>query len=139
MRLAAAANGKRGAYGALNSTVIEILLHAESPMTARQIADRLGADNGKEYSLSTILTVLDRLHRAGEVSKVHSAAGEWEFAVTRRDPGDSAEDMIEALLRSADRTGALLSFAGSLDADDRSVLRDIVNESIRDDSDVKRP
>jgi hypothetical protein len=77
--------------------------------------------------LTTVLTVLDRLHRSGEVEK-SKVDGELRFCVARHDAATVADDMLEALLRSKDRTGALLSFAGSLSPEDLSVLRGLVGD-----------
>ncbi len=42
--------------------------------------------------------------------------------------------MLEALLRSKDRTGALVSFAGSLSGEDLEALRAIIGEGSDTDS-----
>ncbi len=51
----------RRKHGALKAEVLGLLLHTTEPMTARQVAEALG-----DTALTTVLTVLDRLHREGE-------------------------------------------------------------------------
>lgn len=116
----------RRRHGALKDTVLGLLLHADRPMTARQVVDALTATGEHTPALTTVLTVLDRLHRAGEVTKARGEGGELEFAVARKDSATVADDMLDTLLRSKDRTGALLSFAGALDPEDLDALRALV-------------
>jgi len=118
----------RRRHGALRDEVLALLLHAETPLTARHITNTLAGPDGGTPALTTVLTVLDRLHRAGEVDKTRSEGGELLFSVARHDAGVVANDMLEALLRSEDRTGALLSFAGNLTAEDMAVLRSLVSD-----------
>ncbi|MEX0426960.1 BlaI/MecI/CopY family transcriptional regulator [Nocardioides sp. DS6] len=108
------------------------MLHADSPLTARRITDTLARPGGTGPALTTVLTVLDRLHRAGEVDKARAAGGELLFSAARHEAGSVANDMLKALLRSKDRTGALLSFAGNLSTDDLAVLRDAREPGLRD-------
>jgi predicted transcriptional regulator len=115
----------RRRHGALRDEVLGVLVHADEPLTARRVVDLLGERDGHPPALTTVLTVLDRLHRSGEVEK-SKAHGELRFCVARHDAAAVADDMLEALLRSKDRTGALLSFAGSLSPEDLSVLRGLV-------------
>jgi len=117
---------ERRRHGALRDEVLGLLLHADEPMTARQVAGLLAGEGDKAPALTTVLTVLDRLHRGGEFEKHRTESGELTFAVARHEAEDVAGDMLEALLRSKDRTGALLSFAGNLTADDLRALRDLV-------------
>lgn len=125
------ASSPRRRHGALRDEVLALLLHAEGPLTARRITDTLAGADGGTPVLTTVLTVLDRLHRAGEVDKARAETGELLFSVARHDAGVAAGDMLEALMRSDDRTGALLSFAGNLNAEDLAVLRGLVDDPDR--------
>lgn len=116
----------RRRHGALRDEVLRTLLHAPGTLTARQVSDALARADGTAPALTTILTVLDRLHRAGEVIKEQGPSGELQFTVARQEAAAVADDMLESLLRSKDRTGALLSFAGSLDPEDLDALRALV-------------
>lgn len=122
--------GNRRRHGALKDSILGLLLHAEGAMTARQVVDALTEPAGQAPALTTVLTVLDRLHRGGEVTKIRED-GELRFAISRQDSATVADDMLEALLRSKDRTGALLSFAGALDPEDLDALRALVERRHR--------
>lgn len=116
----------RRPHGALRDQVLHLLLHAARPLTARQVTEALTTSDGTTPALTTILTVLDRLHRAGEVTKSRDPGAELQFTVARQDAELVADDMLESLLRSSDRTGALLSFAGALDPEDLDALQALV-------------
>lgn len=112
---------QRRPHGALKATVLDILLRRGEPMSAQQV--RQSFPEGAQPALTTVLTVLDRLRQSGEVERTQSPDGEHEFRPTATDSRDAAVSMLDTLLRSNDRSGALLSFAGSLDATDVEVLR----------------
>jgi predicted transcriptional regulator len=118
-------SGGRRAHGALRDQVLDVLIHASEPVTARHVLEQLTASDGSMPALTTVLTVLDRLHRSGEAQK-EKIGGELRFTIARHDAEAVADDMLEALLRSQDRSGALLSFAGSLTPEDLEVLRRMV-------------
>lgn len=112
----------RRRHGALKARVLAILLHSEEPLTAQQIRQRF--DPGEPVpAASTMSTVLDRLRRAGEIERIEQAAGDHQFVVTGADSTATAASMIEDLLRSNDRSGALLNFADALHPEDLAVLR----------------
>jgi hypothetical protein len=73
--------------------------------------------------MTSIFTVLERLRRAGVVERTTGPEGELEFSLVRVKSPQTAQAMLDQLLRSDDRSGALSRFAGSLDADDVAVLR----------------
>jgi hypothetical protein len=89
-------------------------------MTARALYASFGDD---PPPMTSIFTVLERLRRAGVVARHEGPEGELEFTLVRTDPPRAAQAMLEELLRSGDRSGALSRFAGSLDAGDAAVLR----------------
>lgn len=111
---------QRRRHGALKNDILKILLHADESLTATQIRDRL---EGRAPVLASVLTVLDRMRRADEVTRMDDADGQLRFTIARADATAVAHGMLDNLLRSRDRAGALLSFAGSLDADDVETLR----------------
>jgi len=116
----------RRRHGALREEVLGLLVHASKPLTGRQVVEALTTDGESTPALTTVLTVLDRLHRTGEVDKYRSETGDLLFAATRHEPQVVAGDMLDALLRSNDRTGALLSFAGGLTTKDLEALTKVV-------------
>lgn len=112
----------RRRHGALKARVLAILLHSERPLTAQQIRQRFDPAEPVPAA-STMSTVLDRLRRAGDIERLEQTTGDHQFAVTGADSSTTAASMIEDLLRSKDRSGALLNFAGALDPEDLAVLR----------------
>lgn len=117
---------ERRRHGALKKDILAILLHADEPLTATQVRERL---DGAVPLLASVLTVLDRLRRSGEIARVEGDDGQLRFAIAREDASEVAHGMLDNLLRSSDRAGALLSFAGSLRADDVETLRRALESS----------
>lgn len=118
----------RRARGALKAEIEARLSHADGPLTARELHASFGDDAPQ---MTSIFTVLDRLRRSGVVERRHGPDGELEFSLVRTDPPRTAQAMLEELLRTDDRSGALSRFAGSLDADDAAVLRRALAEGER--------
>jgi predicted transcriptional regulator len=110
----------RRARGALKAELEARLTHAPGPMTARDLHESFGAD---APPMTSIFTVLERLRRAGTVHRATGPEGELEFSLVRATPPQTAQAMLEQLLRSDDRSGALSRFAGSLEAEDAEALR----------------
>ena len=113
--------GERRPYGELKHQILQMLGSTDVPLSARSIIDRWPGE-GPAPVLTTVLTVLDRLRRAGVVERTVEGQ-ERRFALVPETAAASAESMLRALLASADRGGALMTFAGSLEADDLRVLR----------------
>jgi predicted transcriptional regulator len=120
-------NGRR-ARGALKAELEARLTRADGPLTARALHASFGDD---PPPMTSIFTVLDRLRRAGVVERKLGPEGELEFSLVRTHPPQTAQAMLEELLRSEDRPGALSRFAGSLDADDAAALRRALEEGRR--------
>lgn len=112
----------RRRHGALKKRVLEILLHGDRPLTAQEIRQRFDPAEPVPAA-STMSTVLDRLRRAEEIERIPRTSGDPQFALVGADSRTTAASMIDDLLRSKDRSGALLNFAGSLEPDDLAVLR----------------
>jgi Fe2+ or Zn2+ uptake regulation protein len=106
--------------GALKAEIEARLSRADGPLTARTLHESFGAD---APPMTSIFTVLERLRRAGVVERVTGPDGELEFTLVLTESPQTAQAMLEELLRTDDRSGALSRFAGSLDADDAAALR----------------
>jgi predicted transcriptional regulator len=117
--------GGRRARGELKADLEARLSRARAPMTARELHESFGDD---PPPMTSIFTVLDRLRRAGLVERVVGADGELEFSLIRTESPRTAEAMLEELMRSDDRSGALSRFAGSLADEDAAVLRRALEE-----------
>ncbi len=112
----------RRPHGALKAAVLEILVHAEEPLTAHQVRQRFD-QKAHVPALSTTLTVLERLRAQGSVQRASGPTGEHLFSPAPSTPEGAAHSMLDTLLRSDDRDSALTQFAGALDAADLDVLR----------------
>jgi len=112
----------RRPHGALKAAVLEILLHADEPLTAHQVRQRFD-QKAHVPALSTTLTVLERLRAQGNVQRADGPTGEHVFSPAPSTPEGAAHSMLDTLLRSDDRDSALTQFAGSLEAGDLEVLR----------------
>lgn len=108
--------------GELESQVMHILWETATPLAAREVLEHFPADEAVP-ALTTMLTVLDRLVKKGAVLKTQSGSGGSIFTAAVSEPESTADAMVSALLSSNDRSAALLSFAGELDARDVEVLR----------------
>lgn len=113
---------ERRPRGELKGRILKVLWDAAGPMTAKEIRARFGGDEHVP-TLSTFLTVLDRLRKSGEVARQLGANGEYAFTPTPSAAGDAVEQMLAALMKSTDRADVLLGFAGGLDRRDLDVLR----------------
>lgn len=113
---------ERRTRGELESAVLRALWDAPAPLSAREILGRFGESEGVP-ALTTVLTVLDRLRAKGRVSKTASPGGGVLFEATESESRYAADAMLAALVGTADRSAALLRFAGDLDERDVAVLR----------------
>jgi predicted transcriptional regulator len=107
--------------GDLERAAMDILWRAEAPLKVRDVLERL--DTGKELAYTTVMTVLDNLHRkqwvrrerVGKAYVYHPAFSRAEAAV---------RSLREVLDDSGDREAVLLHFAESATADESRVLRE---------------
>lgn len=88
--------------------------------TARQVADRLGAD--RQLAYTTVLTVLDRLERKGLVRRLREGRAHRYAPIATRE-AYAAELMLEALGSASDRDAALVRFVDAVSPEEAEVLR----------------
>lgn len=108
--------------GALKRAVMRTLWDSPEPLSANEVRASLGRE-GTTPALTTVLTVLERLGASGEVVRHREGGQESRFEPARPESAATADAMLEALLSSHDRAGALLKFTGSLDSSDAALLR----------------
>ena len=109
--------------GELEKAVMEALWSADAPVTARDVQDAL-AD--RQLATTTVLTVLGRLERKGLVTRERAGRAHRYRSVASR------EDHVATLMRDAldaapDRGAVLARFLGSIPADERAALRDLLD------------
>jgi len=77
------------------------------------------------------MTVMDNLHRKGWLRRERDGRA-WRYEPTGSRSGYTAALMNEALETSADRRRALAHFALQMSPHDASVLRDALDQALRD-------
>ncbi len=121
--------------GELERKVMEVLWADLSfEVTARHVEERLPG-----YAYTTILTVLDRLHRKGLVRRAKDGRAFRYAAISSREEY-TAQLMREALGAAADREAVLVRFAETVSPTEAAVLREALSGLKEDDRDrhVKR-
>lgn len=108
--------------GELERAVMETLWSAAASLTARDVQDALA---GRDLATTTVLTVLGRLERKGLVSRERAGRAHRYRAVATREE-HVAELMRDALDAAPDRGAVLARFLGSIRADERAALRELL-------------
>ncbi|MDI2027208.1 BlaI/MecI/CopY family transcriptional regulator [Saccharopolyspora sp. TS4A08] len=111
--------------GELEAAVMQVLWEEPEPVKVREVLDRL--DTGRSLAYTTVLTVLDNLHRKGWVQR------EMESRAYRYRPTRSREEAAARMLGQVlDGSGApevvLAHFVASLDDDQAEILRTALRE-----------
>jgi predicted transcriptional regulator len=114
--------GMRG-LGELESAVMDVMWVVNGPLRVRDVLDELAP--GRPLAYTTVMTVLDNLHRKGWVLR------EMEGRAYRYRPAASRQEVTARALRSlldssGDAEAALLHFVRSASDREFSVLRDAV-------------
>ncbi|GAB2454857.1 hypothetical protein GCM10027062_39150 [Nocardioides hungaricus] len=107
------------ARGDLQADVMGVLWASDSPLTARQVIERIAGDAPAQ---TTMLTVLDRLVHKGLVRRVGDGPRGVAFAATSSETEHVSQTMLDALTGSTDRAAALLRFMGDLEATDAELV-----------------
>jgi predicted transcriptional regulator len=99
-------------FGQLEAAVMECLWARSEPASVRDVLGQL--DTGKQLAYTTVMTVLDNLHRKGVVTREMSGRA-WLYQ-----PAFSREEHTATMLRdvlgsSGDRQAALMHFVADLD------------------------
>lgn len=100
--------------------MLDALRSVTDGLTARQVLDVFPEPRP---ALTTVLTVLDRLGRKGQVERQEHDDAPLSFRAVHSRDEQTASLMSSALAASADREAALLQFTGSLASDDLEALR----------------
>ncbi|MEU5941067.1 BlaI/MecI/CopY family transcriptional regulator [Micromonospora sp. NPDC047548] len=111
--------------GELEAAVMDVLWHAEGPLLVREVLDVLTVRRPLAYT--TVLTVLDNLHRKGWVVR------EKEGRAYRYRPAGTREEIAARTLRqvldtSTDPDLVLLHFARSASDREFDILKQVLHE-----------
>jgi len=106
--------------GELEAAVMDVLWRAPEPVKVRDVLDSL--DTGKQLAYTTVLTVLDNLHRKAWVRReLVGKAYLYEPAIGRAEAATRA--LREVLESSGDPESVLLHFARSASERETELLR----------------
>lgn len=107
-------------FGELEERIMVAVWARSTPVTVRDIVDDLAATRPAAYT--TVITVVERLRAKGWLRRERDGRS-YLYYPTRSRHEYVADLMGSVLDESDDRSAALLSFAGQLDADDAVSLR----------------
>ncbi|MBP2329717.1 putative transcriptional regulator [Kibdelosporangium banguiense] len=114
--------------GDLESAVMTVLWQADEPVKVRDVLDTL--DTGKKLAYTTVMTVMDNLHRKGWVQReLDGKAYLYEPALSREEA--AARALREVLESSGDAEAVLMHFASSVSERERDVLRSGLRKNSR--------
>lgn len=109
-----------GQLGQLEAAVMQRLWSWDRPVLVREVLEDLQRDRPLAYT--TVMTVLDNLHRKGLVRREKSGRA-YAYLPTRSRAQHTAELMEQALSSTGDRGTALLRFVEQMSADEITKLR----------------
>ncbi|MEV4149335.1 BlaI/MecI/CopY family transcriptional regulator [Amycolatopsis sp. NPDC049691] len=106
--------------GELEASVMDVLWDAAEPLRVRQVLDELNRHRNLAYT--TVLTVLDNLHRKGRVTReLENRAYRYRPVTTRAEA--TARSLREVLDSVDDRESVLLHFVSTVTEEESDVLR----------------
>jgi predicted transcriptional regulator len=106
--------------GELEAAVMNVLWGAVQPLKVRDVLERL--DTGKQLAYTTVMTVLDNLHRKRWVVRErHGKAYAYEAAFSREEA--SARALRNVLDSSADPQAVLMRFVETVSEEETDFLR----------------
>ena len=113
-------------FGELEAEIMQLMWARGEPATIQQITDLLNERRPLAYT--TVMTVTDRLRTKGWLARAKHGRS-YRYSVRRQADEYTAALMGQALDSSADRTGALLRFAGGLDPLEAAALREALGRT----------
>ena len=101
-------------FGDLEAAIMECLWSRAEPASVRDVLGELRT--GKQLAYTTVMTVLDNLHRKGVVTR-EMAGRAWIYQPACDREQHTATLLREVLGASSDRQAALMYFVAELDPD----------------------
>lgn len=101
-------------FGELEAAIMECLWARTQPASVREVLGEL--HTGKQLAYTTVMTVLDNLHRKGVVTREMSGRA-WLYQPAYTRDEHTAMMLREVLGSSGDRQAALMHFVAELDSD----------------------
>jgi predicted transcriptional regulator len=112
----------RRARGELESEVLAALWAAGEPMAAGTVREQLHGDP----ALTTVLTILTRLHVKGQVTR-ERAGRAYLYSPLRDEAAHTAAGMRALLDQGSDRAAVLAQFVSELEAEDEQLLEQLLH------------
>jgi predicted transcriptional regulator len=113
----------RRARGALESAVMDVLWHADQPLSPGEVRDRLARSSfAGELSYSTVVTILTRLHAKKMLAR-NRVGRAFEYAPQADEAGLAARRLAALLDDAPDREAVLSRFVADLPDRDEELLR----------------
>jgi predicted transcriptional regulator len=116
------------AFGELEAVIMDVLWHRAEPATVRQVHDQLAGNRPLAYT--TVLTVLDNLHRKGFLHRQMSGR-RWMYRPAAGRDEHIARVMREALRGAGDPATALAQFVAGLTPQQSQALRAVLRRCDR--------
>jgi predicted transcriptional regulator len=110
-------------FGDLEASVMDVLWTAQRPLLVRDVVELMRPERTLAYT--TIMTVLDNLHRKGSVDREREGRA-WRYEPRLDRQAYTALLMQEALVVSDDRVGVLARFVEQMDPEDAAALADML-------------
>lgn len=114
--------------GELEKAVMDVLWRADTPLKVRDVLELL--NTGKDLAYTTVLTVLDNLHRKQWVGR-ERAGKAYLYRPTLSMAEAAANSLREVLDASGDPESVLLHFTQSMTPRESEVLRKGLNEQAK--------
>jgi predicted transcriptional regulator len=106
--------------GDLESAVMDVLWRADEPLKVRDVLNRL--DTGRTLAYTTVMTVLDNLHRKSWVRR-ELVGNAYRYTTSLSREEAAARALQEVIRTSGNPDAVLLHFARSVSEHESSVLR----------------
>ena len=112
-------------FGELESAVMDRLWAAERPTSVREVLDELLSERTLAYT--TVMTVLDNLHRKGWVTR-HQEGRAYLYQAAAARESYAAALMSQAFNEGTDPSATFARFIEELSADEAATLRRALDE-----------
>ena len=111
--------------GELEEAVMGVLWQAQDPLTVRDVLSEINRSRALAYT--TVMTVLDNLHRKGWVQRERSGRA-YLYQPTEARQEAAARVLRDLLASTGDPDGVLLHFARSASDRESTILRRALGE-----------
>ena len=115
--------------GELEAVIMERLWEWGRPALVREMVEDLHEDRALAYT--TVMTVMDNLYHKGWLRRERDGRA-WRYEPTGSRSGYTAALMNDALGTSTDRRTALAHFALQMSPHDAAVLREALDQALRE-------